>query len=38
MLSNLPGQLTSFIGRERQIAEIKHLLPSVEGPEEGTGG
>jgi len=34
MLSNLPDRLTSFIGRERQIAEIKRLLPPIEGPEE----
>jgi predicted ATPase len=26
MLSNLPDRLTSFIGRGREIAEIKHLL------------
>lgn len=25
-LNNLPLQLTSFVGREREIAEIKHLL------------
>src|SRR5579864_3153852 len=25
-LHNLPAQLTSFIGRESEIAEIKHLL------------
>jgi predicted ATPase/DNA-binding winged helix-turn-helix (wHTH) protein len=26
--SNLPAQLTSFIGRERELVEIKRLLPS----------
>jgi predicted ATPase/DNA-binding winged helix-turn-helix (wHTH) protein len=25
--SNIPGQLTSFIGRDRDLAEIKRLLP-----------
>ncbi len=29
MLSNLPDRLTSFIGRGREIAEIKHLLPDT---------
>lgn len=26
MLSNLPDRLTSFVGRGREIAEIRHLL------------
>jgi hypothetical protein len=26
--NNLPLQLTSFIGREREIQEVKHLLTS----------
>ena len=26
---NLPNQLTSFVGREREIAQIKELLPST---------
>lgn len=25
--SNLPKQLTSFVGRERELVELKHLLP-----------
>ncbi len=28
-LNNLPAQLSSFIGREREIAETKHLLAST---------
>src|SRR5262249_27356224 len=28
---NLPQQVTSFIGREREMAEVKALLTSVEG-------
>src|ERR1700694_3140944 len=28
-LNNLPFQLTSFIGREREIAEVRHLLASA---------
>ena len=27
-LSGLPGQLTSFVGREREIAEVKRALTS----------
>lgn len=27
--NNLPGQLTSFIGRERELVEIKWLLPDI---------
>ncbi len=27
--NNLPIQLSSFIGRERAIAELKHLLPTI---------
>ena len=28
--NNLPPQLTSFIGREREIAEVKHLLSTTD--------
>ena len=27
--NNLPRQLTSFIGRDRELAEVKHLLATA---------